>query len=254
MAQVRSTSHLSIIRGEHRRDFDSAGACGIYSDSIRLLSSQKASKCGGDSMSAYGQALGWRSIIDRCPRRFGRSAGPRARRLSGLFALGGREAIGDRLWCEGSASDLVQETFLEAQRDSGRFRGRSGPEVRGWLRQILLHNVNVFANRYRATGKRDVGREVGLVSAGLDRPARRRPRCLERVTERQTGRPRRGRNIAVRARKVARRLSPGHRPAAWKAVSRSSKSGKSSGAPKRPARKVWVRAMESLRQQWASSQ
>jgi RNA polymerase sigma-70 factor (ECF subfamily) len=69
------------------------------------------------------------------------------------------------LHAKGGASDLVQETFLEAHRDLAQFRGRSENEFRGWLRRILLHNLGAFARRYRETDIRDVGREIGL-SAG----------------------------------------------------------------------------------------
>jgi RNA polymerase sigma-70 factor (ECF subfamily) len=64
------------------------------------------------------------------------------------------------------ASDLVQETFLEAQRDFARFCGTSEDELRAWLRQPLLYNLANFARRYRGTAKRDVGREVSLEPAG----------------------------------------------------------------------------------------
>ena len=67
---------------------------------------------------------------------------------------------------KGGASDLVQETFLEAQRDFARFEGSSPEELRAWLRQVLLHNVGAFTRRYRATGKRAVAREVRLGADG----------------------------------------------------------------------------------------
>src|SRR4051794_37311480 len=35
------------------------------------------------------------------------------------------------------ASDIVQETFLEAQRSFPHFRGRTKPELISWLRRIL---------------------------------------------------------------------------------------------------------------------
>ncbi len=66
------------------------------------------------------------------------------------------------LRAKGGASDLVQETFLEAQRDFHRFNGATEPELLAWLRQVLLNNVANFARRYRATAKRDVGREIEL--------------------------------------------------------------------------------------------
>ena len=62
---------------------------------------------------------------------------------------------------KGGASDLVQETFLEAQRDFARFAGDSEEELLAWLRQMLLHNVLNFTRRYRAA-KRKVGREILL--------------------------------------------------------------------------------------------
>jgi RNA polymerase sigma-70 factor (ECF subfamily) len=59
-------------------------------------------------------------------------------------------------------SDVVQETFLEAQRDFGHFRGASEEELLAWLRRILLNNLANAARYYRDTDKRSVGREVSL--------------------------------------------------------------------------------------------
>jgi RNA polymerase sigma-70 factor (ECF subfamily) len=66
------------------------------------------------------------------------------------------------LQAKGGASDLVQETFLEAQRDFGCFQGSSEEELLAWLRQLLLHNVANFSRRYRGTEKRHLAREVEL--------------------------------------------------------------------------------------------
>jgi RNA polymerase sigma-70 factor (ECF subfamily) len=66
------------------------------------------------------------------------------------------------LRAKAGASDLVQQTFLEAQRDFVRFDGDSEEELLSWLRRVLLNNVSNFARAYRATGKRDVGREIEL--------------------------------------------------------------------------------------------
>jgi RNA polymerase sigma-70 factor (ECF subfamily) len=49
--------------------------------------------------------------------------------------LSGR--IGGRV----SASDIVQQTFLEAHRDFPRFLGTSQSEFIVWLQHILAHNV-----------------------------------------------------------------------------------------------------------------
>jgi RNA polymerase sigma-70 factor (ECF subfamily) len=65
------------------------------------------------------------------------------------------------LRAKGSASDLVQETFLEAKRDFTGFHGTTGDELKAWLRQLLLNNVANFGRRYRS-GKRQADREVAL--------------------------------------------------------------------------------------------
>jgi RNA polymerase sigma-70 factor (ECF subfamily) len=58
------------------------------------------------------------------------------------------------------ASDLVQDTFLESQRDFGKFQGSSREELLAWLRQILLHNLADVGRRYCATDKRRIRREI----------------------------------------------------------------------------------------------
>src|SRR5208283_3176403 len=74
--------------------------------------------------------------------------------------------LGPDLRSKGGASDMVQETFLEAQRDIARFQGSSPEEFRAWLRQVLVHNVGAFTRRFRATSKRDVGLEVDFQANG----------------------------------------------------------------------------------------
>jgi RNA polymerase sigma-70 factor (ECF subfamily) len=79
------------------------------------------------------------------------------------------EGLSDDLQAKGGASDLVQETFLEAHRDFARFEGNTEAELLAWLRCLLLNNVANFARCYRTTGKRQVGREVRLESGDSSR-------------------------------------------------------------------------------------
>ncbi len=58
------------------------------------------------------------------------------------------------------ASDLVQETMLEAYRDFDRFEGESGKQWMAWMRKILSNNVADYVRQYRGTAKRQVRREV----------------------------------------------------------------------------------------------
>ena len=59
------------------------------------------------------------------------------------------------------ASDLVQQTLLEAHRDFDRFQGESTGEWLAWLRKIMSHNAADFVRRYHGA-KRHVQREVAI--------------------------------------------------------------------------------------------
>src|SRR5262245_50058202 len=73
-----------------------------------------------------------------------------------------RDQLDPRLLPKVDQSDLVQETFRDAQRAFGQFHGTTEEELLAWLRQILLHRIGRFARRYRGTQKRSMAREVKL--------------------------------------------------------------------------------------------
>lgn len=73
-----------------------------------------------------------------------------------------REEFSADLMAKAGASDIVQDTFLEAQRDFSQFHGESEEEFLGWLRTILLHNMANLRRRYRDTAKRRVSRELSI--------------------------------------------------------------------------------------------
>lgn len=73
-----------------------------------------------------------------------------------------RLEIGRRLQGKVDAGDLVQETFLEAQRDFAQFQGSSEKELISWLRQILVSNLLNLVRHYLGTKRRDVRLEREL--------------------------------------------------------------------------------------------
>ncbi len=78
------------------------------------------------------------------------------------LALLARAQIDLRLQGRLDASDLVQETFLDACRDFHHFRGTSLREWVAWLRKILFYNLARVVQRQVAAKKRSTRREVSL--------------------------------------------------------------------------------------------
>jgi len=62
------------------------------------------------------------------------------------------------------ASDIVQQTMLNAYQSWEQFRGKSDAELAGWLRQILA-NLIIRNTRDMGRGKRDVERERSIDAA-----------------------------------------------------------------------------------------
>jgi RNA polymerase sigma-70 factor (ECF subfamily) len=65
------------------------------------------------------------------------------------------------------ASDLVQQTFFEAVRDRGAYRGLTNHQVRGWLRAILVNTIRDVARSY-GLAKRKVALEVPIEPGLID--------------------------------------------------------------------------------------
>lgn len=63
------------------------------------------------------------------------------------------------------ASDIVQQTLLEAYQGFENFEGVTEAEWYGWIKQILTHNTQDFIRKLRA-GKRDAKLEVPLAPQG----------------------------------------------------------------------------------------
>jgi RNA polymerase sigma-70 factor (ECF subfamily) len=72
-----------------------------------------------------------------------------------------RLQIDRRLQAKVDASDVVQQTLVQAIRGAAQFRGQTDAEVAAWLRKILANNL---ANMLRDLGRqrRDVRRERSI--------------------------------------------------------------------------------------------
>jgi RNA polymerase sigma-70 factor (ECF subfamily) len=87
-----------------------------------------------------------------------------------LLRVLARVEIGRRLQVKVDASDIVQETCLEAHRGIARFEGTSEAQFVAWLKGILAHTLANTARKYFGTKARNALLEQQL-AAGIDRSA-----------------------------------------------------------------------------------
>lgn len=81
-----------------------------------------------------------------------------------LLAVARRE-MDSNIQEKGNPSDLVQQTYVIATRRFAKFEGSEAPQIRAWLRRILIHRIEHWHRRYRDTEKRDTRREQPLDDA-----------------------------------------------------------------------------------------
>lgn len=77
-------------------------------------------------------------------------------------------SINQKLQSKLSASDILQQSMLEAHQSIGRFEGSTEAEIRAWLRKIVLGNLIDSTRHYKNAACRDADREVPI--NGLSMP------------------------------------------------------------------------------------
>jgi RNA polymerase sigma-70 factor, ECF subfamily len=82
-----------------------------------------------------------------------------------LLLIANRE-LGEDLQAKLGASDLVQETFLEAHKGFQHFHGGTSKELLAWLVGILENRLAQAKRKFAGTQKRDVSRERPIEAVG----------------------------------------------------------------------------------------
>ncbi|TXT34322.1 MAG: ECF subfamily RNA polymerase sigma-24 subunit [Planctomycetota bacterium] len=92
----------------------------------------------------------------------GSAQGDLLRRFEPWLRLLARVQVESRFAAKFDASDVVQQTLLEAVKAFPQFRGSTEAELTAWLRTILAHALAHEMRRYHGTAKRDITQEVSL--------------------------------------------------------------------------------------------
>jgi RNA polymerase sigma-70 factor (ECF subfamily) len=154
-----------------------------------------------------------------------------------------KDELSADLRAKGGASDLVQDTFLDAQSAFPQFRGSSEGELRAWLRRLLRHRAAKFGRRYRTTLKRRLCREASLPQPAPAAPDQRlvTPSVQLMAHER-----------AERLRRALERLPEDYRRVVTlRYVDQESfdEIGRRMGRTPNAARLLWLRAIERVREE-----
>ena len=111
---------------------------------------------------------------------------PRLEEFQDFLTLLARAHLGPLLQARMDASDIVQQTLLEAHRKFDQFRGTTEAELAAWLRKMLALNVQDLL-RAQGRQKRDASREQSL-DASLDETVSRLEAWVEAVQTSPSGR------------------------------------------------------------------
>ncbi len=101
---------------------------------------------------------------------------PRLESYRSYLRVLARAQLGPKLRAKVDASDVVQETLLNAHRAIDQFRGESPAQLAAWLRKILARHLIHLARDF-GRDKRNVGRERSL-EASIEQSSVRLERWL----------------------------------------------------------------------------
>jgi RNA polymerase sigma-70 factor (ECF subfamily) len=107
-------------------------------------------------------AMRWRDRIAAAREGDREALGEIFQRLRAYLRARAVGELDHELQVKVSASDVVQETLLEAHRGFATFRGGTQAELVVWVQGILNHRVQTAYRKYRGTSKRNIGLEKGL--------------------------------------------------------------------------------------------
>lgn len=164
--------------------------------------------------------------------------------LRNYLLLIAEQELGPELRGKIGASDIVQESFVDAQRNFQHFNGGDPSELKAWLRKILTHRLIDVRRRFRQVSKRNVAREISLndcngwIDPQIDT---RSPRSALIASEDEQAVRQAMQRLPEQYQQVIRLRS-------WEDLP-FDEIGSRMGRSKEAVRKLWVRAIERLQQE-----
>lgn len=192
-------------------------------------------------MDPHSSSAAWQATLQRARAGCSRALGELFDRCRPVLLEWASRALGNRFRAKHGPSDLVQQSFLEAQRDFNAFQGASDQELLAWLRQILTHNLMDFARKYQPTTKRALDRESAEEDAVLNSVVAQDPSPSQHASTREQVLLLQEALLGLdEEKRLALRLRHQEQLSFIEI-------GRRLGKSEEAARKIWARAVEELR-------
>lgn len=104
----------------------------------------------------------WLALCGRAREGDTEALGVLCERLRSFLTQAANGQLNGGLKAKLGASDLLQQSFLEAHQQFEQFHGSTEEEFRGWLQRILHNNTIDAARRFHDTQMRNAEREISL--------------------------------------------------------------------------------------------
>ena len=112
----------------------------------------------------------WKELIERARNGDNFALGQIVSKVRSYLLLVADESLNQRLQSKFGASDIVQQSMLEAHQSIGRFRGSTEAEIRQWLRKIVLGNLIDSTRFYKKSARRSTEREISIDTLAVPLP------------------------------------------------------------------------------------
>ena len=116
--------------------------------------------------SDHSDGQSWQQLVDTAREGCDVALGEIFARTRGYLLLVANQRLDDGLHAKFGASDVVQQTQMEAYESFHKFSGTSETEYRSWIKRIVINNVIDASRRYTDAQSRNCQREVPLESGG----------------------------------------------------------------------------------------
>lgn len=197
-------------------------------------------------MSQNSQSISWIELIQAARDGDDTALNEIWQQLRSYLLIFADQRLDEGLTGKLDASDIVQQSLMEAHRDFGTFRGQTEDELKSWISRLVVHNLMDAGRRFRQSQQRSVGKEVEW-SAQSDMSAARHQTSASSLVRRRETDDELLRAVAKLPERSQQILELRHRMGLSHA-----EVAEELGMTEAATRKLWSRIVEELQERLAS--